>query len=65
MSIPPLEGFVFAADYYSEGGAQPLKVDIRSNPISEEDTVAQNAAFSSVANVLRAVGLPTLVSVLW
>lgn len=62
MSDPLLKP-ILAADYHSEGGSQPLKVDIRSNPISEEDTVAQNAAFSSVANVLRAVSLSTFVSV--
>ena len=44
-------------DCLSGDGTQHLKVDIRNDPISEEDTAAQNAAFSSVANVLRAVSV--------
>jgi hypothetical protein len=48
-----------AADATNEGHLPGFKVDIKNEPIREEDSADAQAALSNVANTLRSVGIPT------
>ena len=59
--VPEMD-VLMCADENSESETPQFKLDIRKEPISEEDSATKSAAFSNVANTLRAVGLPHTVS---